>query len=286
MIKLFKFLPIALFGICLVFNSCSEDGSLGQKSNAAHLALLQEYNRTYTANRPVQKGFWDGLGRVAAIAGADIIGAAAGVASTSKLAAAAAVATGGWGGIAVSAASGVICGGGASYFTHNQMKSFGSQDLGSVMYTPTIFNNMDIGQYHNDMLEFHYFGETSERDVIHLYYDAEVVDRYLFNNEDFVGVSNSINNCFINYSNLSDADASINQLVNLELLSVPTAQVLKEFIFVLQQTENFDDVTSHLAYYDEVVAQSKLSDGDKKSIIASLSTARSSLNYWNAYYNN
>lgn len=107
--------------------SCSsyEDNALNK--NAQSVAVedvrstfteLKQFNDSLLLNIPQARWSWKNMGRAPAVAGADIMGAAAGVAANKELITIVGGATGGSGAVAAAAVAGTICGAGASYVAY------------------------------------------------------------------------------------------------------------------------------------------------------------------------
>lgn len=115
---------------CVLGASCSsyEENILNNGTESSATSELIETNPTFTSLKqfndsllltiPQSRWSWKNLGRALAVAGADIVGAAAGVAANKELIAVAGGASGGSGAVAAAAVAGTICGAGASYVAY------------------------------------------------------------------------------------------------------------------------------------------------------------------------
>lgn len=141
---------------------CEKDEQTKYKNSIELEKELSLLNSNLSANITADtKGFWSGLGKVCAVAGADIIGAYEGAQVGGKIGAAVGTLAGGHavGGAAVGAAvGGAICGGGASYAAYRGVKSGCPYPTGYNSAPLSKFANDNIcGKYHNAYLDVLFF---------------------------------------------------------------------------------------------------------------------------------
>jgi len=287
-----KFLTMFILFISLGFNSCSPEEEIQINKEATNLTdQLIKFNDEYqsTSNQKCD-GFLDCVGSVAAIASGDVIGAWATMEAASGIAAAAGVATGGTGAIAVEVGAGILGAAGGSYLTYREIESTKSLQFNNTGYLINLEHNNDFlysdnfGNFHNDMLENHYFGNTSANDWI-----IENITEVNSNEIQDVLNSQAWADYFIQLEETTavykNSDFDIFKVLDYyyaeDLMTEKTYTFLNLFFEEYLESKTFEDIENVVQFYLTAVENTnELSKEEKKPIIFALDTAAKSPYFW------
>ena len=145
---------------------------------------------------------------------------------------------------------------------------------------PAGFSHADIGSIHNDVLDQVLLGTQSQEDYLSSNYNAVVVSTLA--EPTYTNILSPLESMGHNYY-LSNHDPSVlfaevttNQLAPANLTNIMS---LLADALLLANTEA--EIETTLAFYsNSIVSSTQLSGSEKASLIAGISTARSSINYW------
>ncbi|WP_149695007.1 hypothetical protein [Chitinophaga sp. CF418] len=268
----------------MILTSCSKktadtNSSPRRLTKAELYADLKAFNAAHGV-RPECSGFWSCLGKVAAVAGADITGAAAGVVGVSEAAGALGIATGGTGAVVVMAAGGAIAGGGASYAAAKAVytavapneNKYGDLNLD----VPLEFHDLsDVGIKHNNAMYNIFF---AGQEVTDSYYTGAlgVGREYLpvLNNEIYqqrVAAASNLGRDYV--SSGFDYAFLTNRAYETGLITDDMRQILYSFMEAYGTGADMENVINH---YISAVDQSELTDIERKALIAGFIVASES----------
>jgi hypothetical protein len=261
----------------VILTSCSKNtadvnASASKRLTKAELyADLKAFNAVH-AVKPECDGFWGCLGKVAAVAGADIMGACGGVVAVKEAAAAVGIATGGTGAIVTMAAAGAIVGGGASYSAAKTLASAAKPARENYSHMgldiPLKYDGLrDVGIKHNAAMYDVYFGGQG---VTADYYIGTlgVPTSYMpvINSDIYQGrmeIAKNIGRDYVlsgfNYEFLT------NEAYSERLITDDMRQVLLSFMEAYGTGANIQSVIDH---YISVVDQSELTETERQALIA------------------
>lgn len=273
--------------------SCSNDEHTNQKnSNADLLEKLHEYNQYDLSNlnyREGCSGFWDCLGHVTAVAGADIVGAATGVVAVKEAALVLGATTGGTGGAILVAGAGVVAGAGASYVAHKELKSIQS----TPPTTPQArYGNLSI----RVPVEFEYLSNVGieHNTVIHnSFFNNEPLDNYyrsinltenqkdVLNSEKMLEAIAIIDEGSAEYViNNFDYRNYTQKMVNEGLFTTNLKNVMDLFLQKYLSCTQDVQIENTINFYIEQVATSNLSLTEKEALIGAFMVASQSPYYF------
>lgn len=281
---MFKKIIIGCLLTGMIFTSCNKN-TADTNSSPKRLTKIELYADLKAFNaahavRPECSGFWSCLGKVVAVAGADITGAAAGVVGVSEAAAALGIATGGTGGVVVLAAGGAIAGGGASYAAAKAVyaaaapndKKYGNINLN----IPLEFSGLrDVGIKHNNAMYDVFFGGQELTDS---YYTGtlRVSSEYLpiIHSEIYQQRLQAASNLGRDYV-FSGFDYAFltNEAYETGLITDDMRQILYSF---MQAYGTGADIESVIDHYITAVDQSELTGVERQALIAGFVVASES----------
>lgn len=263
---------IILFSVTVFFSSCNEgEKELFDSNEKVSYESLVNFNSNLN-----NKGFWDVVGQIAAVAGADILGAAGGVIAVSEVATILNVATGG---TVLLVGAGVVCGAGASYATGNALKSI-SEPINLFFTPPTGYETFDIGYIHNRALDDVYFGNISKIDFLYSNIkNREAVD-FMLENSDYIYGYDSIVSKSTSFNRHGDIDVLIEDLFNDNLLSLNMKIFFNHFFNALSRSSDEDNLNSIIDFYTNHIIEEPYSELEKQALISSMSVTVNSFNYW------
>jgi hypothetical protein len=293
-IFLFAIIATAVIG-SVIFYACKKemnDNILLEQE----LTNLNESIHEQISHNKRQKGLGDWLKstgetvlKTCAVAGSDIIGAAAGAKAVSPVAAAAVVNPAL--GAAVTVAGATICGAGASYGTYRAI----CNATPPIDPYPGSDNNWDynnIGKYHNEVLyglyTNHYPNSVGE---INLYATNLVLNRVRIDDPNYAGIFSSpdwlrkmdyVHSLSINYVNNNSKIEDLLQLYrSKDLISQNVYTVLKSFFVAYSTIDEMASVNIVVQEYVNYVEHSAfLSDDDRKSLFSAFAVAENSPYFW------
>lgn len=228
-------------------------------------------------------GFWNCLGHVTKVAGADLIGAAAGVKAVKEVATVLNVATGGTGGTAVVVAGGVIAGAGASYAaarTVNQEHTPDSLKYGYLQITiPEDFLYLsNIGIEHNDVLHNNFFYNSSLTEYTQ---NLSLEQAEVIYSEQMQEARNIINSLSAEYvSSGFDYQTFTTNLYENNFLSSDLKDILNLFLEVYYSCESEEEITEIINYYMSEISIFELDLTDKEALISAFMVASESPFYF------
>ena len=281
---MFKKIIMACLLTGMILTSCNKNtadtnSSPRRLTKAELYADLKAFNAAHGV-RPECSGFWSCLGKVAAVAGADITGAAAGIVGVSEAAAALGIATGGTGAIVTMAAGGAISGGGASYAAAKAVytavapneEKYGNLNLD----IPLEFHPLsDVGIKHNNAMYNIFFGGQELNDS---YYTGTLgVDRkYLpvVNSEIYqqkVQVASDLGRDYV--ASGFDYAFLTNRAYETGLITDDMRQILYSFMEAYGTGADMENVINH---YISVVDRSELTDIERTALISGFIVASES----------
>lgn len=267
----FKISLIAIVSL-LVFSilGCENENLIDKQSVSFN--NLKKFNQ-----ENYSKGdFWDTVGEISSIAGADIIGAGTAIWAAKEIIAYAGASTGGTGAMVGAGLAGVVGGAGASYSASQQFKS-NSSGLNLNYNIPVNYEELDIGHYHNRALEEVYYGNKSKVDFLNNIYEPEIVNIIMSDN-DFINNYNEIINITANnHRNISNI---INKYHNDNMISVDMKVFYNLFFEAVSNTNNQEDLQDVINVYSSHISNQPYTEIEKRALFASLSVAASSFNYW------
>lgn len=257
-----------------------------------HEELIQLNSRIteQTNCDPVRKegsNFWNNVkrvgnvvGKVCAIAGSDITGAAAGVVATSKISAAFGVATGGTGAAIVSGAAAVICGTGASYATGKALCNNVININQNDSTWARLWDYQEIGEKHNMCL--YYKNNDTNYNISAFVLSLDSIPTELFYLEEWSSFILESQNFSTNYV---DDELSINELMNLYLdnkyLSSNIYEVLLSFFSIYLYVDNLTEIDYIIeSYVNFIENTNNLLDIEKEALLSALAVANYSPFYW------
>ncbi len=260
---------------------------------------LKSFNITYQKvinssqkqrNNSFLNDFWDDLGTVLTVAGADIVGAGMGVWASKEIAGTVGLATGGAGGAAVCIAGGVIAGAGASVETVRHLSSenidgFISQGISHR----TTIAQLDI-EYPKEYNYLKNVGKEHNVMVINLM-EGKRDSEYKFKNPTVESVLNSKWMKDMNIEIKSEVAKYVNNGLNIDQLTESVCEkgyitknmalVYNLFFNIYNRSRNKKNIENIINYYMKMVTKTKiLTPKEKEALIASLSVASESPFYW------
>lgn len=268
--------------LSIIFSSCSNDENRNI-DNEKIFKNLENFNST-TINQNLSSkkkcsGFWDCLGYVSQVAGADIIGAGTGVVVVKEAAAAFGAVSGGTGAVVVMAGAGVVCGAGASYAAArtadpNYIKTnieFGNLNL----KIPTEYSGFqNIGIKHNNVIHNNfYYGEPIEN----FYSNYNVDENKILKSSIVLNANQILKLESTNYVNNNfDYKIFTQKMVDKNYYTINMKRVTDLFLEkYFSCTENIE-IENTINFYINEVSNSNLLENEKQALIASFIVASQS----------
>ncbi|ROI05967.1 hypothetical protein EGI16_06190 [Chryseobacterium sp. G0240] len=301
--NIFKILGLA---IVLSFTNCSNDGTLNQENLSAETSVnsgelkskLSSFNENFvykTNNNLTGKKWWQTALQIAAIATGDASGAAAGVWAVQGLAGAVGAATAGTGYAVVSTAAGIIGAAGGSYAAYcstggSCKGTFASTSASgsSVIYDfPKDYDYIEnFGLLHNDALTNMYLSNnvTSELtwmennipDIKQINYKDD-----LYNNSEYIDIKKKINEITDKYKASNyDASSLLEDYYKEKMINGNVKDILSLYFNATMKAQTFDDYKDITDKYVFEIENSKLTNNEKESLLASFAVSIQSYYYW------
>lgn len=273
--------------IGVIISGCSKQHTETNTSQANTLELLNKLS-TFNKSRASLNGntlrggcsgFWGCLGKVLAVAGADIAGAAAGIVGVKEAAGAVGIATGGTGAVVVMATAGAITGAGASYtaaFTA-VADTPNAHKLGNLTIDAQQFNYLaNTGIEHNFVIYDHFYNGGTLQEYYNTKGLSDLEKRAIESNL-MRDVATKVNSASEEYT-LSNFDfRKLSQrLVNDGLVNPEIKNVLDLFMDAYVVCDSEQAVGEVISYYMTEVVNSGLSSDDKEVLVGSLFVASQS----------
>ena len=300
-IKIVAFIAtISILAGTFLFVGCKKDERIENKSQTIIHQELYKLNSAISSNINIMKyrkessGFWskfgNTVGKVCAIAGSDITGAAAGVVATAKISAALGIATGGTGAVAVSVSAGVICGAGASYVTGKAVSKDAESEAKPIVQQDRVIGKrnwdyLNVGEMHNSTLS-HFFNSYDCIDINELTTFVLSLNNFIGDNLFYSEEWSFFMQEAMDYANdYVENEFSINQLMDSYLqngyLTSNIYDVLLSFFDIYLYMENLDDTEYLVDSYVEFVEETDyLSEIEKKALLSAFAVANYSPYYW------
>lgn len=289
--------------ILLATFSCQNEDMSTKKNSDAELKLeLSNFNSDFqyqTINNMSilgKKHWWDVVGQVCAIAGADAAGAGACVQGVQAVAGVIGAATEGTGYVIVSGGAAVVGAVGGSYAAyygfHHKMGNFNSENpIGeSVVYDlPKEFSYINnYGVLHNKGLEEIYFtGDTYSSDkeynwIMNNIPNASTIDmQKVYNSPELKKSLGQVKDISSNYAlNNGDYKSLLNDYKSNKLMSQTTYDILNSFLEAQSKSLTFDDTKKITDFYINAINNSDIEKLDKQSIYSALAVYIQSYYYW------
>ena len=277
-----KTLILPLIAGTMILTGCNKaDRDLtspsGPATGTASLELkLKNYNQSLSDNEtsPSRAIDWEKVKTVLKVVAADALGGlvshniAFGWTGNSQVAGAAA---GVGGGLASIWASGSYAGGPGNGYDPNFNVDYA---------VPAGFSQVDIGSVHNDVLEQVHVGTQSLENYVNNNYGQLLSDTVVR-----IKFDNTVTACgtFGHNYYLSNYDYSVmyNEILTNQLASAGLVNIMSLLNDALMLTSNEAEIETTLAFYsNSIVGSTQLTSTEKASLIAGLSTTRSSINFW------
>jgi hypothetical protein len=289
--------------VVALISSCSKQNEeLTIATNGNDIKLLTSlisYNKKNNVLQVVDcEGFWDCLGHVTAVAGADIAGAGAGVVGVAGSATALNIATGGTAGTVVLIGAGAISGAGASYLAHKTIKALVpakaavglvNANFSYIEYNASYkFGNLDIviptsyrylenvGKHHNMVIHNSFFNNEPLSSYYN-YLNLNLSQRQLFQSENFRKINNKIEQASIIFAeNNFDYKEFTQTMVDKKLFTKNMKDVLDLFLTSYIGSTDFGKIERLINFYIIEVSNSQLNELEKQALITSFIVASQS----------
>ncbi|WP_089860629.1 hypothetical protein [Chryseobacterium taeanense] len=293
--------------VLLNFSSCTNDENVittenvsSNKTSASDLKiLLKNYNNNFKSTNIYQdpaskKKWWQVVGQVAAIATGDAGGAASMVWIAQGAAGVVGAATAGTGWAVISVGAGVIGAVGGSYAAYcstggHCRGTFNntSPEGASVIYDfPREFDHLEnVGVLHNAGLQTIYMDGNTVNELEWANNNIPGLKssdfEKIYNSPDFKKGAELIKTISAEYKNSDyDVQALVKAYRDNGLINGNCYDILSLYFEATKQSENFEDYNNITKYYVEQVANSKLSDIEKESLLSAFSVSIQSFYYW------
>jgi len=287
-LSLLKFSTLAL-SIFLI-SSCSNNEQevvTASADNTLLLKNLSDFNNSYEHNQAALKcsGFWECLGDVVVVAGADIAGAAGGVVAVKEAALVLGATTGGTGGVVLVVGAGVVVGAGTSIVAARSLdssKRLASASHGTLKITlPTdYFYLQNVGIDHNNVLQNNFFND----EPIDKYYSSLklTADQIKIMDSEYMKEANKkLEVISSNYvKNKFDYKTMTQEMKDQKLLTADMKDILDLFLEKYVSCSEDQEIESTVNFYIKEVSASKLTEIEKQGLLASFMVASESPYYW------
>ncbi|WP_395043554.1 hypothetical protein [Flavobacterium sp.] len=279
---------MAIFTIIIAFStftSCSNDNNkINEEENL--MRNLRTYNisnenSSFSTSKKCV-GFWNCLGYVAQVAGADIIGAGTGVVVVKEAAAALGAVSGGTGAVVLMVGSGVICGAGASYAaarTADTDYTKPNVEYGNLQIEiPAEFSSFEnIGIRHNNVIHNNFFNGESIENFYNTFTNEE---RHILKSELVINANEKLKLASANYvSSNFDYKTLTQKMVNEGYYTINMKLVSDLFLERYFECSENIDMENTINFYIDQVSKSNLTETEKQALIASFIVASQSPYY-------
>lgn len=271
------------------FTGCSSEEKVSINETGMTQDQLVQNLRAYNeANPPLNPnrcdGFWDCLGDVLVVAGADVAAGAAGAAASAEAAAFAGLVSGGTGAIIVVGGSAAIVGGGASVVVYREMdkeaKSTNSIIPGrSNLVIPSQFSGYSQTGIDHNRITYNALAELPISEFYtHKNYTPKQIE--IFESPQVLNAQSKLSQFASDYANDFDINNFTADCVGANLLTVAQKDILDVFFSRYYTCTTEGEIISMVNYYMDIVAKSSLSYVEKESLITGFLIAAESPFYW------